>query len=136
MNEWFALREMHRIDALRGAKIEEDEHYAKRPDKGQKESAKGLNLYINGKYKRAYSYLWMACRYYRYYLNAIQLADICYRNLDGKNHTKEEAAYWYFVAADNGDGDALSYLDSMHIDFSGEDRIDLLVAHWNQFHLP
>jgi hypothetical protein len=78
----------------------------------------------------------MACRFYRCYLNAIQLADICNRNLDGKNHPKEEAAYWYFVAADNGDGDALSYLNSMHIDFSGENRIDLLVAHWNSFQTP
>jgi hypothetical protein len=44
---------------------------------------------------------------------ALAYADICLRNLDGWNHTKEEAARWYVAGADAGDGDAASYLQSL-----------------------
>lgn len=50
---------------------------------------------------------------------ASSYADICWRNLDKKDHSMEEAAQWYICAAyDYGDGDILSFLRSCSIEFA------------------
>lgn len=72
----------------------------------------GLEYYNEGKFKEAAIRFqqslergeMMAASYY---------ADICYRHLDGVEHSIEEAAHWYLVAAFDGqDGDILSFLRS------------------------
>ncbi len=104
------------------------------PGKGQVETDHGLRLYHEGYYKRAAQRLLYACKLCRDYGGAAQLADIYLRNLDECNHTKEEAAHWYFVAAEKGgDSDAYSYL--MSIDkgiFERDDRIKFLVSVWEK----
>jgi hypothetical protein len=62
-------------------------------------------------------------------------ADICLRNLDGRNHSKEEAAFYYLLAFDYGDGDIWAYLNSLDarlIDMTIDKptRIALLVRIW------
>jgi len=55
------------------------------------------------------------------------LADIADRDLDGRGHTKKEAATLYLFAAECGDGDIISYLHSICDDEdNGEERFTFL----------
>ncbi len=104
------------------------------PGKGQEQTNQGLRLYREGKYVRAAQRLWHACYLLRDYGGAAQLADIYLRNLDNGKHSKEDAAHWYFIAAEQGgDSDVYSYLMSLDKEiFTRADRIQFLVSVWEK----
>lgn len=73
---------------------------------------KGLAFYEEGEHKEASLHL-------KYALDQGQnvfagaYADICKRELDGEKHKTSEAAHFYLLAADSGDADIYSYLQSV-----------------------
>ena len=75
-------------------------------------SREGMRHYEEGNYKIAAALFSIAFEE-RIYTHALEYADICMRDLDGKNMHMQESAKWYLIAAREGDGDALSYLDSI-----------------------
>src|SRR5271167_4675786 len=79
----------------------------------------GVRCYEEGDYKRAAHLLMKAIQrgelYYAFYY-----ADICQRNLDGENRPDRVAAEWYLVAAHEGDGEIIAYLDSLSPEFSAK----------------
>lgn len=72
----------------------------------------GFSYYEEGNFTEAAVYLHLALSAGNF-AAASPYADICWRNLDGANHSMEEAAQWYICAAyDYGDGGILSFLRS------------------------
>lgn len=101
------------------------------PDAGKKLTDRGIQNYRDGRYQRAAQLLWMACELHRYPLGAAELADIYHRNLDDGNHSQEEAAHWYIVAAQSGDPNVYSYLMTIDKDIlEREDNIQVIVEYW------
>lgn len=95
---------------------------------------RGFEHYQEGEYSKAVPLLKQALDSEEFTFASIY-ADICLRNLDGGNHTKEEAAQWYIVAADAGDGDATSYLESLSLTLleqgPPQTRISALTKIWS-----
>ena len=67
---------------------------------------------------------------------ATSYADICYRGLDPDGYRPKEAAQWYVKAADAGDADALSFLNSLSETLIGlgdeSTKIQELIHVWGQ----
>ncbi len=102
------------------------------------DAEKGYILYQEGKYSEASALLKKSFEEgdFRFLSN---YADICHRNLDDLNHDPSEAAYFYLKAAQNGDGDILSYLASLSKDLvtnitddNMPMKIEELVLVWNK----
>lgn len=91
----------------------------------------GILYYNEGHYKKAAQILKKVIP------ASIEYADICYRDLD-KPHTCRESAEAYIKAMNDGDGDALSFVNSViHLNTNTyateEDMIQSLTTYFEQY---
>lgn len=77
-----------------------------------------LEAYEDGNYRLAYALF----VHQPSALCASQVADICLRNLDDGDHSVDEAAALYVMAARAGDGDVYAWLKT--VDQSLPERVD------------
>jgi len=73
----------------------------------------GWDAYCDGNYQEAATHI-RADIEKGNMTNVITLADIYWRDLDNADHPPEEGAYYYILAADNDDCDALSFLNPLN----------------------